>query len=290
VFISGFTFVRNAIKYDYPVVESINSILPICDEFIVAVGRSDDGTRELIEGIDSDTIRIIDTVWDPSLKKGGEVLAVETNKALDAISPEATWAFYLQADEVIHEDSILDIRVAMERWKGWPDVEGLLFDYTHFYGSYDYVGDSRRWYRNEVRIIRNDPAIRSYRDAQGFRKNGKPLNVRPANASVLHYGWVKPPATQQAKLESFHKLWHNEDWIGKNLPMLEEFDYSNIDSLSRFTGTHPEVMLERIARKNWEFNFDPTQKNFSTKTKFLHWVERKTGWRPGEYRNYKLIS
>ena len=144
---TGFTFVRNAIKYDYPVVESILSILPVCDEFVVATGNSDDGTRDLIESIDSSKIRIIDTIWDDSLRKDGAVLAIETNKAMDVISSDTTWAFYIQADEVVHENSLPLIQMAMERWKNYPEVEGLLFSYLHFYGSYDFIGDSRRWYR-----------------------------------------------------------------------------------------------------------------------------------------------
>ena len=38
--VSGFTFIRNAIHYDYPIVEAIHSILPLCDEVVVAVGNS----------------------------------------------------------------------------------------------------------------------------------------------------------------------------------------------------------------------------------------------------------
>lgn len=287
--ISGFTFIRNAIRYDYPVVESIRSILPLCDEVVVAVGNSDDGTRNLVESIGSPKIRIIDTTWDESLREGGAVLADETNKALDAISGDSTWAFYIQADEVIHEQSHAILKEAMERWKDNPEVEGLLMKYTHFYGSYDYTGDSRQWYRNEVRIIRNDRSIRSYKDAQGFRKSGKPLQVKSTGATIHHYGWVKPPESQKTKLKYFHTLWHDENWLKKHKSSIEGFDYSRIDSLARFTGTHPEVMKERIARKNWDFEFDPTRKKLSPKVRFLHFIEKKTGYRIGEYKNYKLI-
>jgi hypothetical protein len=287
--VCGFTFVRNAIKFDYPVVESIRSILPVCDEMIVAVGNSEDDTRKVIESIASPKIKIVDTVWDESLREGGKVLAVETDKAFNAIAPDHDWAFYIQADEVIHEQYLPVLKHSMEKWKEEPQVEGLLLSYKHFYGSYDFIGDSRRWYQHEVRIIRNDKSIRSYMDAQGFRKNGKPLNVKPLEAVMYHYGWVKPPESLQAKLESFHKLWHDEQWIEKNLPKADTFDYSQIDSLTRFDGTHPGVMKERISSKNWQFDFDPTKKNFSIQLRILHFLERKTGWRIGEYRNYRII-
>jgi hypothetical protein len=287
--ISGFTFVRNAIKYDYPVVEAITSILPLCDECIVAVGNSDDGTRKLIESIHSPKIQILDTLWDDALRTGGTVLSVETNKAFDAIKPESTWAFYIQADEVLHQDSVEPLRKAMEQWKDDPAVEGFLLNYLHFYGSYDYIGDSRDWYRKEVRIIRNDKQIRSYKDAQGFRKNGNPLCVKDTEGVMHHYGWVKPPDFLKSKLRYFHTLWHDEEWLKKNQPQIEGFDYSKIDSLARFTGTHPTVMNDRIIRKNWSFDFDPTIKKHSLKVRFLHWFESITGYRIGEYKNYKII-
>src|SRR5687767_13472185 len=101
--ISGFIIIKNAVKNDYPVTEAIRSILPIVDEMIVSIGDSEDDTLSLIQSIASDKIRIVHSVWDPALRKGGEVLAVETNKALQHISPDADWAFYIQADEVVHE-------------------------------------------------------------------------------------------------------------------------------------------------------------------------------------------
>ena len=287
--VSGFTFIRNAVKYDYPVVEAITSILPLCDEFVVAVGNSEDSTRELIEGIGSEKIKIINTVWDDSLREGGRVLAVETDKAFDALSADSDWAFYIQGDEVLHEQYQEPVRQAMQQWKDHPEVEGLLLNYLHFYGSYDFVGDSRRWYRREVRIVRNDKSIRSYRDAQGFRKGDRSLNVKPVEATMFHYGWVKPPEAQQAKQENFNKLWHDDEWVEKNVPKTDGFDYTKIDSLTRFTGTHPNVMRSRISRQNWQFSFDPTLKRLPFKSRLLHSIENLTGWRIGEYRNYKTI-
>lgn len=286
--VSGFTFIRNAIKYDYPVVEAITSVLPLCDEFVVAVGNSDDNTRGLIEGIGSPKIRIIDTVWDDTLREGGRVLAVETDKAFDALSADSDWAIYIQGDEVLHEQYLDTLREAMQQWKDHPEVEGLLLNYLHFYGSYDFTGDSRRWYRREVRVIRNDKSIRSYRDAQGFRKNNKPLKVKPVKATMHHYGWVKPPEFQQAKQEYFHKLWHNDEWVEKKIPKAEAFDYSSVDSLAKFTGTHPAVIQPRINRQNWQFTFDPTKKKLPFKSRLLHGIEALTGWRIGEYRNYRI--
>jgi hypothetical protein len=287
--VSGFTFVRNAVKYDYPIVEAIHSILSLCDEVIVAVGKSEDDTLSLIKAIDSPKIKIIETVWDDALREGGAVLAIETNKAFDAVANDSDWAFYIQGDEIIHEQYLNVLKSAMQKYKEDKNVDGLLFNYAHFYGSYDYIADSRQWYRKEIRIIRNDKAIRSYKDAQGFRKNNQKLNVKPVNAFVYHYGWVKPPKAQQAKQQTFHKLWHDDQWLRKNVAAVEEFDYSNIDSLKHFTGTHPKVMQARINSMNWKFSFDPTQKKYSLKQRVLLFIENTFGWRIGEYKNYKII-
>jgi hypothetical protein len=288
--VSGFTIIRNAVTYDYPIVEAITSILPLCDEVIVGLGNSADATEDLINNINSPKIKIIHTIWDESMREGGRVLALETDKALAAISPDSDWAFYIQGDEVIHEDYLQVIRKEMERWKDDRRVEGLLFNYLHFYGSYDYVGDSRRWYRREVRVIRNIPGMESFRDAQGFRLNGKLLHVKAVNATMYHYGWVKPPDKQSAKQAVFNRYWHNDEWIDRNVSKSSAFDYSGIDALAHFQGIHPAVMNRRIETCNWEFTFDPTQKKFSLLARFLHFIEKRTGYRIGEYKNFRLIK
>jgi hypothetical protein len=288
--VTGFTIVRNAIKYDYPAVEAITSILPLCDDFVVAVGKSEDDTLALIKSIDSAKIRIIETVWDDSLKTGGRVLAVETDKALAAISPDTTWAFYIQCDEVVHEKYYATIRQAMQQHEHDPAVEGLLFKYTHFYGSYNYVADSRKWYRNEIRIIRHTRQVASYRDAQGFRKlDNTKLYVKPIEAYIYHYGWVKPPKKMAEKIRGFIALWHTPEEIDKIQPENTDFDYSKIDSLRLFNDTHPKVMQRRISNATWSFEFNVAEKKYSMKNRILFFIENLTGWRIGEYKNYRII-
>ncbi len=288
--VSGFTFVRNAVQYDYPVVEAIRSILPLCDEFVVAVGNSSDTTRELIQSIQSPKIKIIDTIWDDDLREGGQTFAIETNKAFHSISPESDWAFYIQADEVVHEKYHDTIRESMKKYKDDLRVEGLIFNYTHFYGSYDYVADAYRWYRREVRIIRNDRSITSYKDAQGFRKypNIK-LNAKLIDASIYHYGWVRDPRAMQGKRRSFNHYYFDDHWIEKNVGSAEKFDYTGIDSLKPFKGTHPKVIQPRIDAMNWKFDHDISKNNLSLKDRFKKLVELLTGWRIGEFRNYKIM-
>lgn len=288
--VSGFTFIRNAIQYDYPIVEAIQSILPLCDEVVVAVGQSSDDTLGLIKSIPTDKIRIIETVWDDSLREGGRVLAVETDKAFAAIAADADWAIYIQGDEVLHEKFHPAVRESMERYLRDAQVEGLLFNYKHFYGSYDYVGESYRWYRREIRVVRNRRDIFSYRDAQGFRKQpNEKLQVAHIPADIYHYGWVKEPHAMQGKQKSFNKYWHDDQWVDKHVADAEAFDYSNIDALSRFEETHPQVMLRRIQSMNWSFSRDLSLNSFTLKDRFKRWIEKLTGYRIGEYRNYKIV-
>lgn len=293
--VSGFTFIRNASKFDYPVVEAIKSILPVCDDFIVAVGNSDDNTLELIQNIDKNKIKIIETIWDDSeeMKQGGKVFASETDKAFHAIPMDSDWAFYIQGDEVIHEKYLDTIYSSMEKWKDDPEVDGLLFNYLHFYGSYDYIGMSPKWYSHEIRIIKNDKSIYSFRDAQGFRKclNEK-LDVKPVDAYVYHYGWVKEPSTMMKKAINANSFYQEKNFLKKvksiNSNGNSEFDYSSIDSLSLFTETHPRVMEERIKRKNWVFKHNISFNRLSLRYRGKIFIKKYLGINT-YYENYNLI-
>jgi len=287
--IVGFTIIKDALLNDYPIVEAIRSILPVVDEMLVSVGQGDDGTLELIESIGSDKLRIVRSEWDMSLRKGGQVLAVETDKAYRQLPADTDWVFYIQGDEVLHEKDHATVRASCERYAKSPEVEGLLFDYLHFYGTYDYVGDSRTWYRHEVRIIRFDPAISAYRDAQGFRKGNKKLRVKHSGAVIYHYGWVKNPAQMKKKMKNVGRFWNEEEAWNKMLASGDFFDYSQFDSLSRFTEPHPEVMCERIARQDWQVELDLSKKKFALKDRLLYWFEKRTGIRLFEFRNYQYI-
>lgn len=288
--VAGFTIARNLVQADYPLKEALLSVLPLCDDMVIAVGNSMDGTKAYIEAMQEPKIRLFDTVWDDNKREGGAVLADETNKALDQVPIDADWLVYIQADECLHERYLPVVKAAMEKYLNDSEVDALLFDYLHFYGNYSMVGDSRRWYRQEIRIIKNSRNIRSWKDAQGFRTgDGKKLKVAKIDACIYHYGWVKHPKYQQQKQAQFHRLWHNDDYMEKKVLLSDEFDYGGIDSLKHFEGSHPQVMQSRIAAMDWQFDIDPTQKNFGLKAGLLHWIEKLSGWRVGEYKNFIRI-
>jgi hypothetical protein len=288
--VCGFTIIRNAVQFDYPVVEAITSILPICDEFIVAVGDSNDETKQLILNIQSPKIKIIDTIWDETNRTNGSILAIETNKAKAAAAIDTDWLFYIQADEVVHEKYLPEIKSKMEQYKADKNVDGLLFKYLHFYGSYDYVGASHKWYANEIRVIKNNPSIYSYKDAQGFRKDhNQKLKVKTIDAFIYHYGWVKPPASMQQKQLHFHKFWHDDNWIDKNVGNADEFDYAQIDQLKKFTENHPAVMQHRIARLNWKFDYDISH-NKTTAKELGKKILKKYFGLDFSHKNYEVIK
>jgi hypothetical protein len=285
----GFSFIRNALKYNYPVEESLRSILPLCDEIVVAVGNSEDNTRELVSSIDT-KIKIVDTVWDDSIKTGGRVLALETNKALKAIDDSADWCFYIQGDEVLHEDGYDNLLAAMHHWKDHKKVDGLLLNYRHFYGGYDYVGAEGKWYRHEIRVIKNDKSIYSYRDAQGFRKgNNEKLNVKPVDAYIHHYGWVQEPRILKVKCLAKDKIMYNMDSDEDNVVVPEDFSFTLVNALEKFKGTHPKVMQPRVDKQYWKFLYDPKKNRLNLKDRLKNLVESLTGKRPFDYKNYRVV-
>lgn len=288
--ISGFTIIKNAVKNDYPIVEAIQSILPVVDEMIVLLGDSEDETEALIRSIESEKIKIHHSVWDKKLNTGGKVLAAETDKAFALIDPEADWAFYIQADEAVHEKYHAEILRTAALYKNDKRVDGLVFHYLHFYGSYDYVGDSRKWYNKEVRLIRNDKTITAYRDAQGFRRNGRKLDVKPVNAYVYHYGWVKNPKLMQQKIINSVDLWQENKNAVAELKTKDGFDYSEFDSLEKFKGTHPSPMLSRIEKQNWKLKLNIRKKKFKLKDRLLYFYEKLTGKRLFTFRNFRMIK
>ena len=292
--ISGFSFVRNAIRYDFPLRESLLSLQPLCDELVVAVGASDDDTLGLVRSLDDGRMKIIETVWDDSLREGGRVLAQQTDIALAACTGD--WCVYLQADEVLHEDDASRLRAAIDAADRDESVEALLMRYLHFYGSYDYIGTGRQWYRQEIRAVRNTGRVVSWGDAQGFRRQEldgsfAKLRARRTDVRVFHYGWVKHPAVQMEKQRAANRFWHDDQWIEENLPRSDAFDYSSAYELERYTGTHPAVMRDRIEEsREWSGDFDPRRLlKKPLAMRITDWIESLTGWRIGEYRNFNEV-
>lgn len=281
--IVGCSLVANAVRLDFPILEALGSILPLCDELIVNVGPSDDGTLDLVHGLGDPRLRIIEGQWD--LSQGSAVLAVETQRALD--HARGDWAIYIQADEVLHEDGLARFRGALEHSMADPRVEGLLVDFVHFYGTPDWTGTSRSWYRREVRAVRLGCGVRSRGDAQGFRvaPEGRRVRARPSGATYFHYGWARPLDALRLKQAADDRLYHGG--AGKRAPLGERLPRDV--GLTRFAGRHPVRMGPWIAsrRPRMSPGFSPRRWD-ARRVSLLATlaIERLTGWRPFEYKNY----
>ncbi|MGD8322346.1 MAG: glycosyltransferase family 2 protein [Gemmatimonadota bacterium] len=249
--ISGFSFARNAVKLDYPLREALRSILPVVDELVVAVapGDPDDDTRGLVASLDDPRVRIVDAEWDDARRQ--EIYADLTNVALDHCTGD--WCFYIQADEAVHEDDLPTIRARCQELVDDRRVEGLLFDYLHFFGDYRHIQDGQGWYQKEIRIIRNGTGVRSVRDAQSFRHpDQRRITVAPARARIFHYGWVRHPRFMQAKVREFWSHRKSVEEVEAEYGGREEFDYGPLGRLPTYDGSHPAVMAERIAAMDWD--------------------------------------
>lgn len=257
--ISGLTIARDAVRFDYPLQESIRSLLPLVDELIVAVGDCEDGTWELVQAIGDAKIKPFRTVWDVTRRVGGEVLSEETNKALERCTGE--WAVYLQADEVLHEEDLPGLRAALDTYRR-SRIEALSFRCLHFYGSYRTVQDHPRWfYRRAVRAVRLGAGIRSVGDACAFlalRNDAwRPPRRRSVGVRVFHYGWVRPPEVMARKCLNSDRFYHDDAWLARHAGGVEELAarvYDGRGHLRYFHGTHPAVMRRRVESQTWSFD------------------------------------
>ena len=296
--VSAFSYVRNGIRMGYPFLQSIQSVLPVVDEFIMVVGDSTDGTREAILAL-SPKIKIIDSVWDMKLRSGGKIFAQQANLGLDAVTGD--WIIHIQADEVIHEQDIEKVKKYMDGFSDRPEVEGFLFPFLNFRGDYSHIHTGRTAHRFEIRVFRKNSSIRSYKDSQGFRKfssqegyeggeKGKKLQVIKIDVPIFHYSYVRPPRKMKEKAEVFTSFYVDDSSLKEIFKGIEEFDYNEVDKLDIFKGTHPAVMGEVIAKKDWEFKYNPGMKYTSLRHRILNKIEDWTDYRIGEYKNYKLIG
>ena len=314
--ISGFSMGKNVSKLYYPIKESVESILPIVDEFVYALGDcdEDDTTRELLQSIDSNKIKIIDTVWDLEKFPRGMEHAHQTDIAKAHCSGD--WLFYLQADEVIHEKYLPVIEFRCKELLQDVEVEGLLFDYLHFWGDYDHHNDAHGWYKHEIRIVRNLPDIHSWESAQSFRRipgfdgvsyrkkeGSHKLKVARVNAAVYHYGWVRPPEYMKKKTKAININHRGKAVVEAQEAEMQkksiEFDYGPLNKMARFTGTHPGVMEEKIRDFYWKEQLQYSgrkrpntikYKHEKTKYRIITFFERFIGRPLFSFKNYILLN
>jgi len=251
--ISGFTFIKNGEILGYPFIESIKSILPLVDEFVINVGESEDNTLELINQINDPKIRVIQSKWNDKMTDRGYVYGQQ--KMIAQYNCTSDWAFYLEGDEVVHEEDLEKIKQTCEKYVDDNEVEAVTFDYFHFYGNANSYLDSPAWYRREARIIKN--SVRSYAPDGLFwlvlakNKIGRYPNAVHSGAKMYHYGWVRSEEQMNLKSQKVQKYWNKKH---------ENIDYTQIDGeiIKEFTGTHPAIVSEWIPKVEGLFKADPS--------------------------------
>jgi hypothetical protein len=253
--VCGFSIANNAVRLGYPIEESLRSMLPLVDELILNIGDTDDETWDLVQSLNEPKIKPFRSFWDPHLRSGGQLLARQTNLALERC--QGDWGLYLQADEVLHERDYPLIRQAMETHLN-KSTESLRLRYHHFYGSFQTIQDNpKHWYTSAIRIIRLGIGASSWGDAMDFcmRRDGKELflDYAETDAYVYHYGWCRPPEVMRTKTESFRRLYHEDDVLEIKAPMPENV-FDRLGDLRFFRGTHPAVMQDRVKAQSWQFD------------------------------------
>ncbi len=286
--LSGFTIVRNAVKLDFCIVPAVRSLLEVCDEVVVNVGVSEDETRDVVASIKDPRVRILDSRWDFTQRNA--MLGQETLKAMRAC--RGSWGIYIQADECLHEDGARILKEKVAECDGDERVEGLLVQYRHFYGGFDTIATSRRWYRREVRCVRLGQDIRPYQGAQGFRVGPelRKIRARETDAVMYHYGWARPARAIKEKLEISKTIY---PWGKERLAEEQARGYLEwIPLLRHFTGEHPRAAREWVAARAHDpervigpRHFKPDHLRFYASD----WIERLTGARVFEFRNYEVV-
>ncbi|SHN90849.1 FIG00496537: hypothetical protein [Bathymodiolus heckerae thiotrophic gill symbiont] len=284
--VSAFTFIKNGQILGYPFIQSIQSILPIVDEFIINVGESEDDTLALIQSIKDPKIRIIQSMWNDNMHDRGYVYGQQ--KMIAQFNCTGDWAFYIEGDEVYHEEDLDKIQVSMQEYVDNPEVEALVFDFYHFYGNANSYLDSPGWYRSEARIIKN--SIRSYAPdglfwlVLGSNKKGKYPKAKHTGVHCYHYGWVRSEEQMNLKSEKVQQYWGGEP---------AKIDYSQMDQfiIKEFTGAHPKIAQDWLPKEKGVYqvdpNYIPTKKQ--KKHRLMLKLEKLFGLELSK-KHYKLIK
>ena len=253
--VSAFTFIKNGQILGYPFLQSIQSILAIVDEFVINVGESEDDTLLLIQSLASPKIRIIESHWNDSMQDRGYVYGQQ--KMIAQFNCTGDWAFYIEGDEVYHENELDKILKSMEMHLNDPNVEALVFDFHHFYGNANTILNSPGWYRSEARIIKN--SVRSYAPDGLFwlvldsNKKGRYPRAKHTGANCYHYGWVRSEEEMNLKSNKVQKYWGRD-------PV--NIDYSQIDQsiIKKFEGSHPKIVKDWLPKDVGIFIADSSYK------------------------------
>ena len=253
--VSAFTFIKNGDILGYPFIESIKSVLPIVDEFVINVGDCEDRTLEKINNISSCKIKVIQSSWNENMVDRGFIYGQQ--KMIAQYSCSGDWLFYIEGDEIYHEKDLMHIREQLEANLNEEKVEAIAFKFLHFYGNKNSYLNSPGWYRSEARIIKS--SIRSYAPDGLFwlvldsNKHGRYPRAKLLDIYCYHYGWVRSEEEMNLKSHKVQKYWNKK---------YTKIDYSQIDQkiIREFKDKHPSIMKQWLKNDKEIFKADKNYK------------------------------
>jgi hypothetical protein len=295
ILVSGLAIIRNGVQLDYAFLESIRSALPICDEFIVVVGDSEDDTRERISALDDPRIRLVDSTWSDLVQPRRCLLAQQTNIGLHLC--RGRWCLYMQSAEVLHEDSLPRLRALMEANAEDPKVEALLLERLTFYGDGQHVlRVYPEAFKYVPRVIKPHIGVHSIRDAMsfavfdGWSMRGRYPRALDSGEFLYRYALVHTPEGLAARGTAVH----HEEGGGAQDP---DAFYTRVPRawVADYEGSHPAVMEERLSGVGQQYDSsDPRcrhEMSLKERLRLLEsWAYRHLGLPPWRAQRFKLLG
>lgn len=250
--LSAFSYLKNGVVFDYPFIESLLSIAPICDQIIVCyASESTDGSREALEALQAKLPQLElypSKVWQTPGLSQGEVIRLAAEEA-EAYC-DGDWLLHLQADEVYLNAEVLSIKNYLDQYH-CLDIDGFFFQVLHFYADYDMVigpqGAKAGWYQETMRLSRAGKA-KHIQDAWTQLLKEPQSKALRVPIRIFHYGHVREKEAMRLKASYMERLYHDlaDDY---EVCAAQAFEYNAVpkELIEPFDAEHPETMLKRIS-------------------------------------------
>lgn len=236
---------------DYLIVQSVSSLLPICDEVVICDCDSDDGTKQIINdwATQEPKIKVVDYLWtDPKGDPGWYVTWVNYAKS----NLSTSHCILLDADELLHEDSqreVLDAArdkkvLICNRHNFWKDAQHLIPDGQCCSREVIRVGPTKMFMPSDY----PDPRCQEAMD-----------EAVKSNVQLFHYGFLRERKAFFRKARAVQKIWADD--YDKRLEAAEKgegnwMDHDGVvpwkDKLDKFKGTHPEIIKPWLRQRGYE--------------------------------------
>lgn len=249
--LAGILCVRNGFELDYNWEISGESLLGVCDELVLSDCESSDGTRERMNEWSARDSRITlhSYPWSNPINTN-EWWVDWLNTARQHAKSDAV--MFLDADEVLHEDSYETVRRAADnglagfchRYNFWRDAQHLIPEGKCCGHEVLRIGPKNNWFPSDY----PDP---HGRDADIIAK-AQHLDIR-----IFHYGFLRKREAFFKKAREVQRIWAGT--FDPRLEAAEKFEgnWSEMpgvtgweNQLVDFTGTHPKIAHQWLKERN----------------------------------------